>query len=92
MLPVTLYYFSPTLIIDAGLNGIINGSFIVFLLMFFLSIPFGRIFFSYACPAGGLQECALTVNDRSPRQGLLSGWWKVAWQRDGREKITDAAS
>ena len=28
--PVTLYYFSPALIINAGLAGIINGSFLVF--------------------------------------------------------------
>ncbi len=35
LFPVTLYYFSPALIINAGLNGIINGSFIVFVLLFF---------------------------------------------------------
>ncbi len=33
LFPVTLYYFSPALIINAGLNGIINGSFIVFALL-----------------------------------------------------------
>ncbi len=30
-------------IIHGALNGIINGSFIVFMLMFLLSIPFGRL-------------------------------------------------
>ena len=30
LFPVTLYYFSPALIINAGLGGIVNGSFIVF--------------------------------------------------------------
>lgn len=69
LFPVTLYYFSPALIINAGLSGIINGSFIVFVLMFLLSIPFGRLFCSYFCPAGGLQECAFAVNEKKPKQG-----------------------
>ena len=49
LFPITLYYFSPALIVSAGLDGIINGSFIVFVLMFALSIPFGRLFCAYAC-------------------------------------------
>lgn len=69
MFPVTLYYFSPALIINAGLNGIINGSFLIFVLMFLMSIPFGRLFCSYLCPAGGLQECAFAVNEKEPKQG-----------------------
>ncbi len=69
LFPVTLYYFSPALIINAGLNGIINGSFIVFVLMFLLSIPFGRLFCSYLCPAGGLQECTFAINEKNPKQG-----------------------
>lgn len=79
LFPVTLYYFSPVLIINAGLNGIINGSFIVFLLMFLLSIPFGRIFCAYACPAGGLQECAFMINDRRPKQGVRNYIKYVIW-------------
>lgn len=47
---VTLYYFSPALIINAGLSGIIKGSFIVFALMFIMSIPFGRC--NKTCPMG----------------------------------------
>lgn len=69
LFPVTLYYFSPALIIDAGLNGIINGSFIVFVMMFLLSIPLGRFFCAWLCPAGGLQECAFTINANKPGQG-----------------------
>ena len=70
LFPITLYYFSPALIINAGLKGIINGSFIVFALMFLMSIPFGRLFCSYFCPAGGLQECAFAINEK----GLKQGW------------------
>ena len=69
LFPVTLYYFSPVLIINAGLNGMINGSFIVFVLMFLMSVPFGRLFCSHLCPAGGLQECAFAFNEKKPKQG-----------------------
>lgn len=85
LFPITLYYFSPALIINAGLKGIINGSFIVFALMFLLSIPFGRLFCSYICPAGGLQEAAFAVNDKKPKQGwrnyikfAIWGIWIIA--------------
>ncbi|MDE6625243.1 MAG: 4Fe-4S binding protein [Lachnospiraceae bacterium] len=70
LFPITLYYFSPALIINAGVKGIINGSFIVFTLMFVLSIPLGRLFCSHFCPAGGLQECAFAVNEKMPKQGF----------------------
>lgn len=72
LFPITLYYFSPALIINAGINGIINGSFIVFVLMFLFSIPFGRLFCAYLCPAGGLQECAFSTNEKKPKQGWLN--------------------
>lgn len=79
LFPVTLYYFSPALIINGALNGIINGSFIVFMLMFILAIPFGRLFCGYLCPAGGLQECALAVNDNYPKQGWKNRIKYVIW-------------
>lgn len=53
LFPVTLYYFSPALIFGAAFSRIINGSFIIFMLMFLLSIPFGRLFCAYLCPVGG---------------------------------------
>ncbi|MBD5492485.1 MAG: 4Fe-4S binding protein [Lachnospiraceae bacterium] len=79
LFPVTLYYFSPALIIDAGLNGVINGSFIIFVLLFFVSIPFGRLFCAYLCPAGGLQECTFSVNDKLPKQGWRNYTKYIIW-------------
>lgn len=79
LFPITLYYFSPALIINAGLNGIINGSFIVFVCMLLLSIPFGRLFCAYLCPAGGLQECSFIINDKSPRQGWKNNIKYIIW-------------
>ncbi len=79
LFPITLYYFSPALIINAGLHGIINGSFLVFVLMFFLSIPFGRVFCAYLCPAGGLQECAFLMNDKRSKQGWRNYIKYIIW-------------
>jgi len=80
--PVTLYYFSPVLIINAGLEGVINGSFIVFTAMIISGFFFGRVFCAWLCPAGGLQECTALVNDKAPKQGwrnyIKYGIW-VIW-------------
>jgi len=65
-----------------AMEGIINGSFIVFCLMLVLSIFFGRIFCSFLCPVGGLQECLIVVNDKVPKQGwknyIKYGIW-IIW-------------
>lgn len=79
LFPVTLYYFSPALIVDAGLKGIINGSALVFVSLFLLSIPFGRLFCGYFCPAGGLQECAFAVNGKLPKQGWRNNLKYAIW-------------
>jgi len=79
--PVTLYYFSPALIIMAGIQGVINGSFVVFAAMFVLSPLLGRLFCGYLCPAGGLQDCVATITTARPRQGrrnyIKYGIWGV---------------
>ena len=79
LFPVTLYYFSPALIFNAGMKGVINGSFLVFTAMLVLSIPFGRLFCAYLCPAGGLQECVFAVNDKLPKQGWRNKIKYVIW-------------
>ncbi|MDF2841402.1 MAG: hypothetical protein K0Q99_2174 [Clostridia bacterium] len=55
LLPVTLNYFSPYIIIDGLANGILAGAFFVWLLMFTSSLFVGRAFCSHVCPYGGLQ-------------------------------------
>lgn len=64
LFPITLYYFSPYLIIEALTQQVIAGSFIVFTLMLFGSVLFGRLFCGWACPAGGLQEASAIINNR----------------------------
>jgi polyferredoxin len=79
LFPVTIYYLSPYLIIQGAMDGIINGSFIVFLAMLIGSVFLGRLFCGYLCPAGGIQECAATVNGKSPKQGWKNNIKYVIW-------------
>ena len=69
LFPITLNYFSPYVIIDGAMQGIINGSFIVFILLFVTSLVFGRAFCAYLCPAGGLMEFGGTVQDKKTKGG-----------------------
>jgi ferredoxin-type protein NapH len=55
LLPVTLNYFSPYLIVDGIVNKIAGGAFFIWTLMFISSLIFGRAFCSYVCPYGGEQ-------------------------------------
>lgn len=55
LLPVTLNYFSPYLIIDGIVNRVTAGAFFIWSLMFLTSFIFGRAFCSYVCPYGGEQ-------------------------------------
>ncbi len=77
LLPVTLYYFSPVLILGGASEGIVNASFIVFGLMLVASLFVGRLWCGWACPAGALQEFAVPINDEPvPRRKL--DWIKWA--------------
>jgi polyferredoxin len=62
--PITLFYFSPVLIIEGGFQGIIAGCFMVFAALFLFSLFFGRAFCGWICPGGGLQECCRLVTDK----------------------------
>jgi len=42
LFPISIYYFSPYLIVLGAIEGIIAGSFIMFSIQFALSIFFGR--------------------------------------------------
>jgi polyferredoxin len=79
LFPITLYYFSPALIIQGAAQGVIAGSFIVFALMFLSALFLGRLWCGWACPAGGLQEFGAPVNNRRvPRKRLHWIKW-VIW-------------
>jgi polyferredoxin len=77
LFPVTLYYFSPALILQAAANGVVNASLIVFGLMFVASLFVGRLWCGWACPAGALQEVGAPINDKFSPGGKFN-WIKWA--------------
>ncbi len=79
LFPITIFYFSPYLIVMGALEGIASGSAITFLLMLVFSVFFGRAWCAYLCPAGGLQELAFTVNDKPARLGWRKYIKWVIW-------------
>lgn len=80
LFPAIYYYFSPVLIIQASASGIINGSFIMFLLLFIASLFLGRGYCGWACPAAGCQEAVFPAQDRRVTRGNVIKWliW-VPW-------------
>lgn len=79
LFPITIWYFSPYLIIQAASEHIINGSFIVFLAMLIFSMFFGRAWCGYLCPAGGLQECAFLIKNTPVKQSKRDRIKYVIW-------------
>jgi len=79
LFPVTIWYFSPYLIIQAASEHIMNGSFLVFCSMLVLSMFFGRAWCGYLCPAGGLSECMTRCNDKPAKQGWRNYIKYVIW-------------
>ncbi|MCU0523110.1 MAG: 4Fe-4S binding protein [Anaerolineae bacterium] len=77
LFPVTLYYFSPALILQGASEGVINGSFLAFSLMAGAALFLGRAWCGWACPAGALQELAMPANARRVPRGKVD-WIKWA--------------
>lgn len=71
LFPITMNYLSPYVILYGASQGIINGSFFVFGLLFISSLFFGRMWCSWICPAGGLGEVCRLANDKPIRHKWL---------------------
>lgn len=78
LFPITIYYFSPALILQGAAGGLINASFISFGLMFASSLVLGRLWCGWGCPGAGLQEPLTAINDRRVPKTLHLVKW-VIW-------------
>ncbi|MDK2981409.1 MAG: ferredoxin-type protein NapH [Chloroflexota bacterium] len=79
LFPITMNYLSPYVILYGASQGIINGSFIVFGLLFLSSLFFGRMWCSWICPAGGLGEVCRLANDGTLKHKWLDVLKWVIW-------------
>jgi ferredoxin-type protein NapH len=77
--PITMNYLSPYVIMDAAMGGIVNGSLVMFGLMFISALFLGRLWCGWVCPAAGMQEIFEPVNSKAVK-GKSIDWIKwVIW-------------
>lgn len=75
LFPIIINYLSPYLIISGSSEGIINGSFIIFGLLFASSLVVGRAWCAWVCPGGGLGEIFFAVQNK-PVNRRRADWVK----------------
>ena len=97
LFPAIFYYLSPVVIVQSTLKGIVNGSFIMFLLMFVSALILGRAYCGWVCPGAGCQEAIFPARDKRVTRGDFVKWiiW-IPWigaifilaiRRNGYEKV-----
>ncbi len=73
MFPLLFFFLSPYVIIASASEGILNGSAIVFGLLFLFSVVGSRLFCGWLCPGGAIQDFVFVSNDKR-----WNGKWKNA--------------
>jgi len=68
-------FLSPYVIIDGAMKGIVNGSLVIFGLMFLSALFLGRAWCGWVCPGGGMQEIVGPINIK-PVNGKRIDWIK----------------
>ena len=79
LFPLTMYYFSPVLVIQGAAAGIAAGSLVMFGLLFLSSLVAGRAFCGWLCPAGGLQEGCASIRSKTLKPGRRDLVKYVIW-------------
>lgn len=80
--PVIMNFFSPYLIVQGSFNGIVSGSLLMFGSLFITSLVFGRLFCSWICAAGCLQDIIAESRTRhynSPAANLMKWILWIPW-------------
>ena len=70
LLPVTLVYISPIIILMGAAEGIATGSMLLFIALFFLSLVVARLWCGWFCPMGAWQEICSPVMKHTVQDGL----------------------
>jgi ferredoxin-type protein NapH len=64
LFPITIFYFSPALIVMGAAAGIVAGSALVFAAQFVSALFLGRGFCGWVCPAAGEQEACFIAQSK----------------------------
>ena len=68
-IPVTIFYISPIVIMMGASEGIVTGSFLLYVILFVLALFAGRIWCGWLCPMGACQELGSRVIKKTVREG-----------------------
>ncbi|MBB6481878.1 4Fe-4S binding protein [Spirochaeta isovalerica] len=79
LFPLTFYYFSPVLPMQGASEGLIAGSLILFLFLFLSSLVTGRLFCSWICPAGVIQDIAGQSRTKAVKVRSISWIKYLVW-------------
>ena len=79
LFPITIFYFSPVLIIEGALSGAVAGSMLMFGLQFLLAGVLRRAWCGWLCPAGGLQELEAAAVSKPAKLGWRTRIKYVIW-------------
>ena len=85
LLPVTMFYLSPMLIMQGAKQGKVTAALAFIVVLFVLTFFLGRVFCSWFCPAGALQEMLFSVNSKPAARNKVTsikyyiwGLWMIA--------------
>jgi len=70
LVPVTIFYISPIVILMGAAEGIATGSLLVYVALFLLSLVVARLWCGWLCPMGAWQEFCSPVTKRT----VADGW------------------
>ena len=79
LFPVIMNYLSPYVILFAASEGIINGSFILFALLFLSSLFLGRLWCAWICPGGAMGAVCMLANNKPIKYKWLDYVKWVIW-------------
>lgn len=69
LIPVTIFYISPIVIMMGASEGIVNGAFLLYIILFILSLFAGRIWCGWLCPMGACQELGSPLIKKTVKEG-----------------------
>lgn len=69
LIPVTIFYISPIVIVMGASKGIVTGAFLLYIILFILSLFAGRIWCGWLCPMGACQELGSPLIRKTVKEG-----------------------
>ena len=69
LIPVTIFYISPIVVMMGAGEGIVTGSLLLYITLFILSLVVARLWCGWLCPMGAWQEICSPVIKRTVKEG-----------------------